>query len=522
LRSQITAALNAGPNNTVTFSSLLTINSIGLTMGQLVIDKNLTIQGPGATNMLVFNNSGRIFHITSGASVAIYDLTLTGTLLGTNGDNGTATSLSGQPGEIVNGGAILNDLGCIVTVIQCIMSNCTAAGGKGGNAYTNQQSFAEPGNGGDGGSGSGGALANGGDCDLIACTFVNDSSSGGAGGNGHDGGMGGLGGEADGGAVQDDYSGNTLSIINCTFSNDTTTAGTGGMGGNAFNDGVSPANGGPGGNGGNALGGAIYVFQGCPDSSCYGILHCTISGNICGPGLGGFGGSGANGGLNGANGITGVPQGCGLFFNNRKVLPVGNSIIAGNFATSGFTPFGTDVGGPFIPATITSNNHNLIGQFDGSTGWISNDLRGSIASGTLNPLLGGLQFNQGPTPTMAPLACSPAIDAGAAQGLTFDQAGQNRTVIVFGLVNGSDGTDIGAYELQTLPPVNLGIGQANGNIIISWPAPEFSCYTLQEATNLTPPVLWLDAPDAVNVVGNQNQVIIPEPVNGNLFFQLRH
>ena len=518
LRSQVNAALAAGPGNSVSF--FIPVTSVGLVMGELVINQDLTIQGPGATSMRIFNNSGRVFHITSGANVSISGLTLTGTIVGTNGANGTLGTPSGRPGEPVNGGGILNEVSCLLTLSNCVMTNCTAIGGNGGNAFTNEQSFPVMANGGPGGSASGGALANVGDCFLVGCTFVNDFSHGGTGGKGHDSGSGGLGGEADGGALQDEYGGNILSIINCTFNGNASVGGTGGMGGDAFTKSLVPTAGGQGGNGGNALGGAVYVFQGCPDATCDGVLHCTVSGNECAPGFGGFGGAGADGGASGPNGVGGLPDGCGLFFNNIRFLPVGNSIIAENFSSSGFTPFGPDVGGPSpTPASITSNSHNLIGLTDGSTGWSPLDLQGSIASGFLNPLLGPLQINGGQTAIMAPLACSPAIDAGTAAGLMVDQVGQNRTVPLIFPVNGSDGTDIGAYELQAFPTVMLNIVQASGNITLSWLAPDDSCFILQQSTNV---LNWMDANDQVNLTGNQNQVVIPEPVDGNLFFRLRH
>ncbi len=523
LRSQITAALNNGPGNTVTFSSLLTVTSIGLGAGELVINKNLTIQGPGATNMLVFNNSGRVFHITGATTATISGLTLTGTLQGAIGTHGTLGSPNGGSGESVDGGAVLNEMNSLLILTQCVMSNCTAIGGNGGDAFTNQESFAVQGDGGPGGAASGGALANFGDCFLSECTFVNDSSLAGVGGKGHDNGKGGDGGEADGGAVQDQYGNSTISVINCTFNGNSAIAGTGGIGGDAFLGSPNPTAGGAGGKGGDALGGALYVFNGCPDSLCDGVNHCTISGNLCGPGFGGLGGAGADAGPAGATGSVGRPEGCGLFFDNAMFLPIGNSIIAGNFSAAGFTAFGPDVGGPFpAPAGITSNNHNLIGAIDGSSGWLGADLRGSIAAGLLNPLLGPLQINHGQTPTMAPLACSLAIDAGTAQGQVMDQTGQSRTVVVSAIVNGGDGTDIGAYELQSFPVVKLNIAVSNGNIILSWPAPDDSCFILQDTTSLVPPVQWNDANNQVNVVGNQNQVVIPLPMNGNLFFRLRH
>ena len=67
-------------------------------------------------------------------------------------------------------------------------------------------------------------------------------------------------------------------------------------------------------------------------------------------------------------------------------------------------------------------------------------------------MLSALADNGGPTETMALNAGSPAIDAGVAAGATTDQRGLLRTYDDPGTVNAatSDGTDIGAFELQPL------------------------------------------------------------------------
>ncbi|HEY2976231.1 MAG TPA: choice-of-anchor Q domain-containing protein, partial [Pyrinomonadaceae bacterium] len=67
-----------------------------------------------------------------------------------------------------------------------------------------------------------------------------------------------------------------------------------------------------------------------------------------------------------------------------------------------------------------------------------------------NPMLAALADNGGPTHTMALSTGSPAIDAGVAAGASFDQRGLPRTFDDPGVVNAatSDGTDIGAFELQ--------------------------------------------------------------------------
>jgi hypothetical protein len=68
----------------------------------------------------------------------------------------------------------------------------------------------------------------------------------------------------------------------------------------------------------------------------------------------------------------------------------------------------------------------------------------------VDPQLGPLQNNGGPTETMLPSGTSPVIDQGHSRSdLSTDQRGDQRTVDVNGIPNavGGDGTDIGATEL---------------------------------------------------------------------------
>jgi hypothetical protein len=112
-------------------------------------------------------------------------------------------------------------------------------------------------------------------------------------------------------------------------------------------------------------------------------------------------------------------------------LIIRNSLLAGNTANSG-----PDVGGPVI-----SLGHNLTGDGSGSSGYAPTDLVGTSAS-PIDPKLGPLQDNGGPTWTMALLPGSPAIGEGGPTDSEWDQRGPGYPRSV----NGS--TDIGAYEVQ--------------------------------------------------------------------------
>jgi hypothetical protein len=84
-----------------------------------------------------------------------------------------------------------------------------------------------------------------------------------------------------------------------------------------------------------------------------------------------------------------------------------------------------------------------------------------------DPLLGPLQDNGGPTPTMKPRADSPAIDQGKSSGQTTDQRGLARRVDQASYPNAvdGDGSDIGAYEVQK--DIGLRVYDGRGNYTIA-------------------------------------------------------
>jgi hypothetical protein len=154
------------------------------------------------------------------------------------------------------------------------------------------------------------------------------------------------------------------------------------------------------------------------------------------------------------------PSGGGI--SNRGSLTLTNAIVAGNTVGGGF---GMDTScGPDICGAVTQANHNLVGIGDGSTGLVNGQTGNQVGTGAqpLDPKLGPLQDNGGPTPTQALLAGSPAIGAGdpvASPGPT-DQRGFLR-------LSGGH-IDIGAYEV---PPTSLGkpifaIGGAPGRVLV--------------------------------------------------------
>lgn len=135
-----------------------------------------------------------------------------------------------------------------------------------------------------------------------------------------------------------------------------------------------------------------------------------------------------------------------------------NSIIAGNTATGG------SVNEPDCRGDVESQGFNILGDNTGcnfieSTGDQIGDVEGG--GSPVDPSLGPLTDNGGPTLTHALLEGSPAIDmgdpadpSGAGTCETEDQRGEMRPAD--GNSDGTAGCDIGAFELQVaaLPPVS--------------------------------------------------------------------
>jgi hypothetical protein len=162
------------------------------------------------------------------------------------------------------------------------------------------------------------------------------------------------------------------------------------------------------------------------------IVDSTIANNAAGSTTGNGGGLDTSGSLTLLDstiaGNSAGKDGGGIAVE-KGTITARDTIIATNFAPAG----------PDILGGLGSLGHNLIGNTSGATGLASSDLTG------VNPKLGTLQNNGGPTPTLALLSGSPAIDAGDATGApATDQRGDAR--IVNGVI------DIGAYELQVQPP----------------------------------------------------------------------
>jgi CSLREA domain-containing protein len=224
------------------------------------------------------------------------------------------------------------------------------------------------------------------------------------------------GGSGSGGAI---FSRSSLTLRNCLVSGNRALGGTGnggsgsGVGGGIDNStpttmvNTTVANNIAGNNAGGVFS-ASYVGV---DSL---LVACTISGNQ----VTGSGATYESGGL--------------CVFADPVILR--DTLVAGNTAAS--QP--NDEDGVFI-----SQGHNLIGARDPDTSWQPTDLTGTPQA-PLDPQLGPLQNNSGPTDTFALQPTSAALDAGddtvqnAPDSVTTDQRGLPRRL--------GARVDIGAYE----------------------------------------------------------------------------
>jgi CSLREA domain-containing protein len=220
-----------------------------------------------------------------------------------------------------------------------------------------------------------------------------------------------------GGAIYN-YTGGRVAVTNSTISaNVVAGSGAGAGGGGIYNEGakVSLASATLSGNsvglgsGGGILNGLSFLNAG----GTLNITNCTITGN-----------SAATGG-----GVTNIIPG---------TASAQNTIIANNTAL-------TATSGPDFAGQLTSQGFNLVGKTNGTT------LTGSLSTClfNVNPLLGPLQNNGGPTFTHALQPGSPAIDAGNSGGLTTDQRGFPRPYdSLLPNAAGGNGADIGAVEMN--------------------------------------------------------------------------
>ena len=399
LREAINASNGAAGANAITFAANV-IGTITLTGGELAITDTLRITGPGARNLSVDGNlAGRVFRIEPpGAAVTISDLTIT------RGQNTTS-------GADSQGGGIYNTAN--LTLANCTLSNNSALGGSlSGTTYF----------------GVGGGIYNKGALTMTGCTVTGNLAQGGtpplkgtSGANGNAGFGGGIYNAAN-------VSTATITLQNCTLSGNIAQGGAGGR--NII--------GGKGGDGSSGEGGAIYAQTGILT-----ITNSTVTGNAA---RGGAGGSGSPSGSPGEEVGGGV---VGRIFGN-PLDPIGNTIIAGNIATSR---------APDVDGVVKSSGHNLIGNGDpnGSTNFSATGDKVGTTARPIDAKTDVLANNGGPTDTIALLVGSPAINAGDdTMAPSTDQRGASRVGV----------SDIGAFEFGGSVPTPTTLANISTRLLV--------------------------------------------------------
>jgi uncharacterized repeat protein (TIGR02543 family) len=465
------AIIDAAPGSVITFAPALSGQTIRLTSGELVIGKNVTINGSALPVAISVSGDAdgegeptvedsRVFVIQAGSTVILDSLRIV--------DGKAADGAGGGNGA--DGGGILNN-GTLTIRNSTVIShsagkgNGSGRGGHGGGIYNggaltlertvvSQNLAGDGGFGGNDSGGDGGGVYNAGTLIVKESTF-DANHAGDAGNNGGTGGFG-------GGLYH--VAGTSGIIENTTFSDNL--AGSGGLGS---------------GNGTGGFGGGIY------SAGKLTLENSTVSGNQGGAGTasgaavgtGGSGGGIANIGaltlrsVTVAGNITGVGSddagsGGGIFNDLLTgVLTLDHVIVAANnLPASPGSAGGPDFFKKGFSAIIRSGV-NLIGSNSTvSTEFpspvtvgqpnINGDLVGTNAS-RLNPKLTPLGLFGGPTETLVPLPDSPAVDppgGSALSSLSRDQRGLLRV----GDGNTTPGAlmDIGAVEFEKA--VDIGPG----------------------------------------------------------------
>jgi hypothetical protein len=439
----------ATDGDTITFSVTGTIN---LTSALPNIAHNITIQGPGASQLTVQRSSGgdySVFKVTSPAfnffgatNVTISGLTIanghaangggvynTGNLVldsdvitGNTATNGGGVYSTGDPNNFFNsttltlknttvtgnaatsGGGIYNDISTnnffffstsAMTVDHSTITKNAAA--HGGGIFNN--------------GGGTNFFSNAAAMSITASSVTFNSTTN----DDQDAGGGGI------------WNNGTMTIDSSTVANNSASAlaATGGGIDNTANGTLTITNSTIALNAATASSAYTWTFGGgIYNVGKLNLTNDTIAANTAHGGSFGFG---IGGGVYNEN---------GLFNDGVGSTTMGNTIIAAN--ASDF--FGTDLFG-----SVTSKGHNLVSNSFGGDGYAGSDLL------NLSPNLGPLQNNGGPTQTMALLPGSLGIDAGDNSlvpfGTNFDQRGTGFNRIVNGTV------DIGAYEFGNVPPM---------------------------------------------------------------------
>jgi hypothetical protein len=245
---------------------------------ELVINKNLDIEGPGPVNLTISgNNACRVFDIQGGANVTIAGLTFANGRVVDDKGGGVANE-AGSTLSLLNdtftantaygiGGGLWNAIGATVNVCN---TNFVGNHALGSLTFSYLAEGFMPGD----GTTEGGGMDNDGTATVWDCTFKDNQAQGATGG------------AADGAHAGGLNSDGNVTVRYCTFTGNQAIGGAGSTG----------APGSDGGAGGQAEGGAIAI--GTP-LTVADVSYCDFTDNSSQGGAGGTGGAGANGGRGG-------------------------------------------------------------------------------------------------------------------------------------------------------------------------------------------------------------------------------
>ena len=505
------ALLDANDGNTIQFDPALNGQTIGLTSGELVLDRNIAINGPGPDLLAVSRSPNptppfRIFHVMPGHTVTLQGLTISGGADEAAGGSGiyneeatltitNCTIRDNQANTPFGAGGILSSgQGASLTIANSTVRNntCTTFLGRGGGIHNYEGTL------------------------TITQSAISDN------------------------AAQFDYGGGIYSFGPLTINNSTITGNySSGVGGGIFNDGtatltdsiVSDNVAGPLGNDLGLGGGIYHAGRG---GTILTIHRCTISGNSAitngaggsGGGISGLfvtdsllkisestinnnhadkigGGIYAHGNVNitdsTLNGNT--AQSGGGIYSFQPTATIQNSTLSGNSSTLDGGAIFSDGQVKITNTTISDNqagrNGGGIYNNDNGTVEMTNSIFKTGASGAnifnnggtvtthgynltsdsggghfnaigdqidTDPMLGPLQDNGGPTLTHELLTGSPAINVGTPNFTPpplYDQRGVGHDRVFGGRI------DIGSFEVQVLlpTPTPSATPPANGGII---------------------------------------------------------
>jgi hypothetical protein len=209
---------------------------------------------------------------------------------------------------------------------------------------------------------------------------------------------------------------------------------------------------------------------------------------------------------------TAFDGGAGLGCDIGSVVPdVENCLVAGNIG------FVSDAYGLFH-----SLGYNLIGAADPNftVGFGTDGDQTGTPNSPIDAQLGPLQDNGGPTPTMALLAGSPAINFGYSPSLLLDQRGGRRPVYAGAKLATGDGSDIGAYEADSLLRITAIAVVPLAGINISFWSELGSSYGVEQSSTLGPGT-WTGLMDNVVGTGGIVQVTDPDPMQSQRFYRVR-